>query len=57
MLLLGIEFRTFAHSGQFVLITQPPKRLHGIYSLISRYLPKRYRIPKIHSIDLKKFNL
>jgi hypothetical protein len=34
-------------------ITHTPKDMHGIYSLISGYQPKKkYRIPKIQSTEL-----
>ena len=37
--------------------TQTQMDMHGIYSLISGYQPKKkYRIPKIQSTELKKVN-
>jgi hypothetical protein len=37
-------------------VTQTQKDMHGMYSLISGYLPKKCRIPKIQSTELKKVN-
>ena len=37
-------------------VTQTQKDRHGIYSLISRYKPKKYTIPRIQSTELKKVN-
>ena len=39
-------------------VTQSPKDMHGMYSLISGYWPskKPVRIPRIQSTELKMFN-
>lgn len=37
-------------------VTQPQKDLHGMYSLITDYLPKKIQIPEIQSTELKKAN-
>ena len=37
-------------------ITQTQKNMHGIYSLISGYQPKNYRIPRIQATEFNKAN-
>jgi hypothetical protein len=37
-------------------LTQTQKDMHGMYSLINRYKPKKYRILRIQSTELKKVN-
>jgi hypothetical protein len=37
-------------------VSQTQKAMHGIYSVISEYLPKKYRIPRIKSTELKTVN-
>ena len=37
-------------------VTQTQKGMHGMYSLISGYYRKTYRMPSIHSTELKRAN-
>jgi hypothetical protein len=37
-------------------VTQRPKDMHGIYSLIKWILAKKHKIPTLYSTDPKKLN-
>ena len=48
---MKLETRTI-----LIEVTHAQKDMNGIYSLISGYQSKKYRIPRIQSTELKKVN-